>query len=332
MPLFCRMLNPHGLMSAAHCLRSSAGPPSCSNRVAGQARNFIRLTSLRQARIARQRVQVVVVDALYNFADAAEVRTPGQRRNRGLLKKEAREIMDVVRGLTSMTPKQLAAVSHLLPPGTVEAVGIAAKLPRSNQGRKRQEGLVAKMLRGQLTEQQMEKLEDAVKVATEHQGIFDDGDVSGLVEVWREGLLQGEEAVVAEVYGYPLAWAPDHQQLRLLVRQCQQALEEEREQEAARMLAEPSSSSSEVLEAGRGVRGGGDSSSESGGDEEEEEDLAAVLALAAARSGGGGGGGGRGRRRLRAPEPRSRGLLRSLGKLLRPLALRVVQEGAAGGV
>lgn len=39
----------------------------------------------------------------------------------------------MVRGLTIMTNKQLAAVSHLLPPGTIEAVGLAARLPRSNQ-------------------------------------------------------------------------------------------------------------------------------------------------------------------------------------------------------
>ncbi len=45
----------------------------------------------------------------------------------------ARKVLDVVRGLTIMTSKQLAAVSHLLPPGTVEAVGLAARLPRSNQ-------------------------------------------------------------------------------------------------------------------------------------------------------------------------------------------------------
>ena len=70
----------------------------------------------------------------------------------------ARDTLDVVRGLVGMTTKQINAVEHLLPPGGLEAVAIAAKLPRSNQGRKRQEALVAKMLRGQLTEGQLAKL------------------------------------------------------------------------------------------------------------------------------------------------------------------------------
>lgn len=43
--------------------------------------------------------------------------------------------MSIVVGLANMSAKQLGAVSHLLPPGTVEAIGIAAKLPRSNQVR-----------------------------------------------------------------------------------------------------------------------------------------------------------------------------------------------------
>ncbi|EFJ46469.1 hypothetical protein VOLCADRAFT_105461 [Volvox carteri f. nagariensis] len=331
-------------MSAAH-LRSSASIPSCSGRSPFRCHNATFIPALRQQLIHRQRARapVFAVHALYNFAESAEVRVPGQRRNRGLLKKEAREIMDVVRGLTSMSPKQLAAVSHMLPPGAVEAVGVAARLPRSNQGRKRQEGLVAKMLRGQLTEQLMDKLQAAVTVATERQGIYDDTDVSGLVDVWQEGLLGDDEAVVEEVYGYPAAWAPDYQQLRALVRQCQQALEEEQTHEAARLQSTQPFATT-VPDANRGSSS---SSTESDSDgindgegiedvDDEDGDLVAVLAEAAARSGAGGlgGGGGAGRRRrgrkAKAPQPRSRGLIRSLRKMLRPLAVRVVQEGLPG--
>ncbi|KXZ49136.1 hypothetical protein GPECTOR_23g64 [Gonium pectorale] len=233
----------------------------------------------------------------------------------------AREILDLVRGLTAMTPKQLSAVAHLLPPGSVEAVGIAAKLPRSNQGRKRQEALVAKMLRGQLTETQIDKLEEAVELAASNSGLYEDGDVAGMVAAWQEGLLADDQArpafgyftsedcaVVAEVYGYPRDWAPDHQQLRTLVRQCQQALEEEGQRQPSASTAPAS-----LPDDGNGDAGGSGSDAES----EADAELAEALAEARARSGSG----------RKVAEPRSRGLLRSLGRTLRPLAKRVVREG-----
>ncbi|KAG2492268.1 hypothetical protein HYH03_009508 [Edaphochlamys debaryana] len=260
---------------------------------------------------------VVAPSALYNFADSAEERIPGQRRNRSTQKKEARSVLDVVRGLTSMSAKQLGAVSHLLPPGGMEAVGIAAKLPRSNQGRKRQEALVAKMLRGQLTDPQIEKLQEAVSIATQSRGIFEDGDVSGLVESWREGLLGEDQEVIAEVYGYPVAWAPDHQQLRSLVRQCKEALEEEEQQrQAAEALVASDQASPTGSSSGSDGEGG-----ESGG-----EGAAEAAAEAAADAAAVAGGPPRRRKGGKAPEPKSRPLVRSLGKLLKPLALRVVAE------
>ncbi|GLI67652.1 hypothetical protein VaNZ11_011901 [Volvox africanus] len=316
-------------MSAAQ-LRSSTSTPSCSGRTAFKYNYLRHIAPLLHIRVRCPRANTPAVHALYNFTDSAEVRIPGQRRNRGQLKKEAREIMDVVRGLTSMTAKQLVAVSHLLPPGTRDAIDIAANLPRSNQGRKRQEGLIAKMLRVQLTEQQMDKLEAAVTVATEHQGIYGDSDVSRLVEVWREGLLEGDQSVLAEVYGYPAAWGPDHQQLRTVIRQCQQALEAERSR-AADMPRDRVKMPEGSLSPG--FSGGGSSSTDgSDGGDGTEEDLAAVLAEAAARSGAGGGNAGfGGQRKPKTPESRSRALIRSLGKMLRPLATRVVQEGLVEG-
>ncbi len=133
----------------------------------------------------------------------------------------------MVKGLTAMNTKQLAAVGHLLPPGAPEAVGIAARLPRYNQvklikllwldalcrlchvrhmrcealttrvsgatqGRRRQELTVAKMLRGQLQDGQLEKLQEAVALAADNSGVFEDGEVAGLVAEWRQRLLDGD--------------------------------------------------------------------------------------------------------------------------------------------
>lgn len=149
------------------------------------------------------RLRVVLQSSEFNFAEMQRVR--GVRRNRVEDKKEgtavithlspypshsiagrcellthivlnlnlplaAAEVLEVVQGLVCMTPKQLAAVSHLLTPQHIDAIRIAAKLPRSNQGRKRQENLVAKMLRGELAPGGMAKLLQAVHLAQVRPG------------------------------------------------------------------------------------------------------------------------------------------------------------------
>lgn len=258
--------------------------------------------------------------ASYSFADAGgEERIRGERRNRGFMKREARDTLDVVRGLAGMTAKQINAVAHLLPPGGLEAVAIAAKLPRSNQGRKRQEALVAKMLRGQLTETQLAKLQSAVEIAVEYDGIYMDTDVDSLVAAWKEGLLAGDEEVAAEVFGYPASWAPDHQQLRATVRQCQQALAEEGGPEAQQQELWAGATSS------WGSRGSQD--------DDDEEDLTLILAEAARRSGAPAVPAAGAAQQAAAPRAggvrRSRALLRSLTKSLRPLAVRVAKEEQA---
>eukprot|EP00198_Chlamydomonas_reinhardtii_P003368 XP_001692704.1 predicted protein [Chlamydomonas reinhardtii] len=243
---------------------------------------------------------------MYNFTDSKEERVPGQRRNRGFQKKQERNLMSIVVGLANMSAKQLGAVSHLLPPGTVEAIGIAAKLPRSNQVRctRGPGGRGAGVLGSR--EPESPQLQAAVALAEDNAGVWDDGDVSGRVLAWREGLLAGDEAVAAEVYGYPRAWAPDHQQLRAAVRQCQLAMEEEAK---AAIASAPDASPGSSNDA-----------------DDEEEDLTAVLAAAAARSRRGSGSS-----TGAAAPPKSRALLKSLTKMLKPLAMRVVAEADAKG-
>jgi ribosomal 50S subunit-associated protein YjgA (DUF615 family) len=64
----------------------------------------------------------------------------------------------IVNGLTYMNKTQLKAVSHLLTPEIVEELAVAARLPRTNQGRKRQEGLLAKLMRKNVEDKDLEKL------------------------------------------------------------------------------------------------------------------------------------------------------------------------------
>lgn len=71
----------------------------------------------------------------YNFSDASNQKAYEGRPARVFVRREARTITTIVRGLTAMSGKQLGAVSHLLPPGSFEAVQVASRIPRSNQVR-----------------------------------------------------------------------------------------------------------------------------------------------------------------------------------------------------
>jgi hypothetical protein len=138
----------------------------------------------------------------------------------------------IVQGITDMTPKQLKSISHLLAPipDIMEDISLANKLPRSNQARKRQEGLIAKKIRSLVDDRALEKLEvgppptlrrsvprlqvlsatmptclshtcrlqEAVKLAESTESLYYDSDISSMVSVWQEGLLQGDEVRESE--------------------------------------------------------------------------------------------------------------------------------------
>ncbi|MEW5319851.1 MAG: hypothetical protein WDW38_010973 [Sanguina aurantia] len=233
------------------------------------------------------------------------------RRDRNLMKKEANDIMQTVYGVCTMSERQLAAVQHLLTPQIVLAIPVASKLPRSNQARARQENFIAKLIRTSLTEFKQDLLLEAVREAKKSEGIFTDHAVQGRLDEWTAGLLDGDKAVAHQVYSYPLAWAPPHQQLRQLVRQCQQALSAEA---VVAIAALPSRASS--LEAVRsGSSGEGGSEEEEAAAAEAEHRLGVEAELEQLRVQG-----------LRRPVPKSRALLRALAQMLKPLASRVCRE------
>mmetsp|Transcript_9373 Transcript_9373/g.23832 ORF Transcript_9373/g.23832 Transcript_9373/m.23832 type:complete len:286 (+) Transcript_9373:30-887(+) len=137
-----------------------------------------------------------VCHSLFNFAEV-EVKETG-RRNRKQEKRDSQGLLRVVKGLTDMSPKQLQGVSHLLEEDMIDAIAIAARIPRSNQGRKRQEGLVEKLLRNHLDQRELDKLEEAVKLS-EGNSTYQDPDLVLLVEGWCEGIAAGDEDVIQEV-------------------------------------------------------------------------------------------------------------------------------------
>ena len=131
----------------------------------------------------------------YSFASAGSTHVRGFRRNRGDDKREAKAMDVLVAGLTHMSKKQIDAVTHLLTPSIVENIGIAAALPRSNQGRKRQEDFIAKQVRLFVDEEALAKLKSAVELAKEDTCTFEDPEIAHKADLWFEALVtEGDDA------------------------------------------------------------------------------------------------------------------------------------------
>ena len=129
----------------------------------------------------------------YSFADSVPDRAPGERRNRTREKKAQAELSAVVRGLVAMTAKQLSAVGHLLDDEVRAELALAARLPRSNQGRKRHENRAAQLLRAGAPEAALAKLAEAVRLAEASAQPFDDAEAAALVDAWVRGLKAGDD-------------------------------------------------------------------------------------------------------------------------------------------
>lgn len=65
---------------------------------------------------------------------------------------EAKAFQRLARELSRLSEKQLARLEPLVGEGVVDAVGVAASLSIRNQGRQRQESLVARLLRESVEE------------------------------------------------------------------------------------------------------------------------------------------------------------------------------------
>lgn len=141
--------------------------------------------------------------------------------------------MDVlVSGLTHMSKSQIAAISHLLTPAIIENIGVAAALPRSNQGRKRQEDFIAKQVRLFVAPDALAKLNTAVELAKAATSSFEDPAFAAQADAWFDALLlDGDNSAFDQVVeraqeaDVSLSW----QDLKDLVRQVQVSSQEEAE-------------------------------------------------------------------------------------------------------
>ena len=168
----------------------------------------------------------------YNFASAGSTRVRGERRNRGDDKREAKQMDVLVSGLTHMSKKQIEAISHLLLPSIIDNIGVANALPRSNQGRKRQEDFIAKQIRLFVPPESLAKLSAAVDLAKEATSAFEDPAFAAQADKWFDALVtDGNDSTFDEVVqrametNVGLSW----QDLKESVRQVQATAQEESE-------------------------------------------------------------------------------------------------------
>ncbi|KAJ9512071.1 hypothetical protein QJQ45_004633 [Haematococcus lacustris] len=192
--------------------------------------NAVRVEASR--RLAPRRHDVAMLSGVYTFAETLPAKhKPGERRDRGSMKKQvwpsqqmqripsfqrpallpellaaaalgrpaARNVMATVVEMCHMPEKHLQALAPLCGEEVLGAVRIAARLPRNNQGRRRQENLVAKMLRSGLNGPALTKLMDFVQESRATKNTYLDQGLQHLIDSWRQGLMQGDQAVLQEV-------------------------------------------------------------------------------------------------------------------------------------
>ncbi|KAK9824610.1 hypothetical protein WJX72_011698 [[Myrmecia] bisecta] len=159
-----------------------------------------------------------------------------ERPSKNAGKREAKRMLDASRDLCQLSPKQLGVVAPLLSEDLVEAIAIARTINGRNQGRRRQEGLVGKLLRD-FDDATQVQIQEAIQQAQRGQGPAGSSDVERLALSWREGLIVGDKEVELEVFGLSSRLPVDHQQIRQLVQQCKQ---EAAAAAASEALAQPS--------------------------------------------------------------------------------------------
>ncbi|PRW18310.1 hypothetical protein C2E21_9330 [Chlorella sorokiniana] len=132
----------------------------------------------------------------------------------------AKAFQDIARQLSRLTDKQLARLTPLVGEEVVDAVALAARIDRRNQGRQRQESLVARLLRESVEDDAL--LQAAIDSVRTGQGVIANPGVERQLELWMAALLSGDAEATTQVFSLVQASGGDLQQVRQLLRQAQQ--------------------------------------------------------------------------------------------------------------
>ncbi|KAL4432801.1 hypothetical protein ABPG77_008127 [Micractinium sp. CCAP 211/92] len=150
-------------------------------------------------------------------------RRGGVRPSKTAAKEEAKHFQQIARQLSRLTEKQLARLEPLVGEEVVAATALAARISHRNQGRQRQESLVARLLRESLIEEvEVEQLRAAIESVQTGQGVIGNPAAQQQLELWMHALLAGQADAATQVFGLAQARGADLQQLRQLLRQAQQ--------------------------------------------------------------------------------------------------------------
>jgi hypothetical protein len=170
--------------------------------------------------------------ALFDFASTFKVTG---RRNRSEVRREKFALMDVVKSLCQLNPKQFKSIAHLLTEEQIKCVKLASSFDRTNPARGRQESLVAKLLRVEFDEDELKSFGEAVALATDSRAAASPEAAlqQDLLDRWVQGIQEGEAAVMDELFNLPAACGVDGTQLRQLARQLEQQRQQQAEAAAA---------------------------------------------------------------------------------------------------
>ncbi|KAL4458110.1 hypothetical protein ABPG75_012975 [Micractinium tetrahymenae] len=150
-------------------------------------------------------------------------RRGGVRPSKTAAKEEAKHFQEIARQMSRLTEKQLARLEPLIGEEVVAATALANRISHRNQGRQRQESLVARLLRESLIEEAgVAQLRAAIESVQTGQGVIANPAAQQQLELWMHALLAGQADAAAHVFGLAQAQGGDLQQLRQLLRQAQQ--------------------------------------------------------------------------------------------------------------
>jgi len=156
---------------------------------------------------------------------AAVVTTTNFERGftRGAGKREAARSVEFALQLCEVSKRQMPKIQAALTEQLSDAIAIAQNIPKTNQARKRQINLIAKLLR-QLEDEELQNIKVLANgLENGFESSFEIG-ANNLADNWMTGLLMGDKATNDTMNSFPGDWL-DSQLIRHLTRRCQQLAE-----------------------------------------------------------------------------------------------------------
>mmetsp|Transcript_27663 Transcript_27663/g.69507 ORF Transcript_27663/g.69507 Transcript_27663/m.69507 type:complete len:291 (-) Transcript_27663:310-1182(-) len=156
------------------------------------------------------------LDSIASGEDTA----PNRMRNRpskSRAKRKAHQSHDMAAKLSELTENQLALLEPMLDDDIIQAVKISARIDGKNQGRRRQEQLIGKLLR-EYPGPGLDELETSINAALSGASVSPgDAELEDTALAWREALVEGDKDVEASLCELAVKMCLDTQQFRTCI-------------------------------------------------------------------------------------------------------------------